>query len=450
MTVPTPFRISPARRFDPTVLVLGAVALVAVLFDVRPAPAAGPVIDFAAAAERVDPSCVGILGRGTGRTGDRGAGFVLRPGGIVVTAAHVVAGLGEIGVRLADGNEVAARVVGVDELSDVAVLRVPVDPPPVAVAPSATLRRGDAVAAIGDPLGFAATLTVGHVSSPARPFDETSPYDLVQHDAALNPGSSGGPLIDAEGRVVAMNVAIADGARRNVGIGLALPIEVVARISERLLADGDLARPHLGLRLRAAATLRSAIPSLAAGIVVEAVEPASPAAAAGLEPGDLLIAANGRPLERPRDLARALEALRPGDALSLTTREAEGDHTVSLRLAAAPRPQPSAETPEPVALGVDLEPGASRRIAAVAPDTPAGSAGLAAGDELLAVAGRRIEGEGGASLLRAAEAAPVPGGVALLVRRGDTTRLVVLGPRGRLDADAPFGSNAEALSSHLF
>ena len=77
-----------------------------------------------------------------------------------------------------------------------------------------------------------------------------------------------------------MNVAIADGARRNVGIGLALPIEVVARISERLLADGDLARPHLGLRLRAAATLRSAIPSLAAGIVVEAVEPASPAAAA--------------------------------------------------------------------------------------------------------------------------------------------------------------------------
>jgi S1-C subfamily serine protease len=450
VTFQTAFRISSTRRFDPTVLLLGALALAAVLFGVRPGAAAAPPIDFAVAAERVDPSCVGILGRGTGRSGDRGAGFVLRPGGIVVTAAHVVAGVGEIGVRLADGGEVAARVIGVDELSDVAVLRVPADPPPIAVAPAGTLRRGAAVAAIGDPLGFAATLTVGHVSSPARPFDETSPYELVQHDAALNPGSSGGPLIDAEGRVVAMNVAIADGARRHVGIGLALPIEVVERIADRLLADGALARPRLGLRLRAAATLRSAIPSLAAGIVVEAVEPASPAAAAGLEPGDLLVAAGGRRLERPRDLALALETLRPGDELRLTTREVEGERTVTVRLAAATRPQPSAEAPEAVALGLDLEPGASRRIAAVAPDTPAGSAGLAVGDELLAVSGRRVEGEGGASLLRAAEASPAPGGVALLVRRGDTTRLVVLGPRGRLDADAPFGSNAEALSSHLF
>jgi S1-C subfamily serine protease len=432
------------------VLLLGTIALLALLFGARPAPAAGSPVDFAAAAQRVDPSCVGILGRGSGRSGDRGAGFVLRPGGVVATAAHVVAGLGEVAVRLPDGGEVAARVIGVDELSDVALLRIPADPPPVIAAPAGALRRGEPVAAIGDPLGFAGTLTVGHVSSPARPFDETSPYDLVQHDAALNPGSSGGPLIDAEGRVVAMNVAIADGARRHVGIGLALPIAVVERIADRLLADGGLARPRLGLRLRAAATLRSAIPSLAAGIVVEAVEPASPAAAAGLEPGDLLVAAAGRPLERPRDLARALETLRPGDDIRLTTRAGEGERTVTVRLAAAARPQPATETAEAVALGLALEPGASRRIAAVAPDTPAGSAGLAVGDELLAVAGRRVDGEGGASLLREAEAAPAPGGVALLVRRGDTTRLVVLGPRGRLDADAPFGSNAEALSSHLF
>ncbi|MDK9697678.1 MAG: trypsin-like peptidase domain-containing protein [Siculibacillus sp.] len=450
MSHPSLRRSSPVRRADPAVIVVGILALAFALFAAPAGRAGTPPADVAAAAARIEGSSVGVSARAPGRPTNRGAGFSLRAGGVLATAAHVVAGATDVDVRLPDGREERAAVIGIDTLSDVALLRIATDLPPAAPAPAGSTRRGDPVVAIGDPLGFAGTLTVGHVSTLARPFDETSPYDLLQHDAALNPGSSGGPLVDGAGRVVGMNVAIADGARRHVGIGLALPIAVVERIADRLLAEGDLARPRLGARVRPAEALRPAIPGLPAGVVVEAVDPGSPAAVAGIDPGDLLVAADEFPLAGPRDLARTLEPKRAGDELRLTIGDAGRERTLVLRLTATePRP-PVPTEPGPLALGLGLEPGASRRIASITPDTPAETAGLATGDEVLAVGDRRIGGDGAAASIRRAEAAPAPGGVALLVRRGDRTRWVVLGRGGRLDGEAPFGSNAEARSSHQF
>lgn len=434
-------------RSSSRALLLGVVVAASLATIPVAARAAGAPVDFTAAAARIDRSVVGVGPVDANSQRNRGAGFVL-PGGRVVTAAHVVAGVDEVRLRLPDGRQTPARVIGRDELSDVALLRTSADLVPATPAPAGSLRRGAPVAAVGDPLGFSATLTVGHVSTPARPWGETSPWDLVQHDAALNPGSSGGPLVDAEGRVVAMNVAIADGARRHVGIGLALPIEVVTAIAERLAREGDIPRPRLGLRLRATEALGPAA-DLPAGVVIEAVEPGSPAVDAGLTAGEVVTAVDGTPVASARDLARLLEPKRPGDTLRLTLRDTGAGRHVSLALAAPPRP-PTEAVAETSPLGLAMEAAPSRRIAAVSPDGAAEAAGLAAGDEVLAIAGRRV-GEGDAAeRLRAVEASARPGGVALLVARGDKTRWVVIGPNGRLDCEAPFGSNAEALSSHSF
>lgn len=455
---PIPRRVPTFCRLDPLILTIGlALAVVARPGAASPEaaiPRSGAA-DFTTAAARVDPCFVGILTREAGGRKDRGAGFVWRERNLVVTAAHVLAGASVWRVRLATGRDAAARLVGADDLSDVAVLRIDGAAPPCETAPTGTLRRGDPVAAVGDPLAFAATLTTGHVSSPARPWGETSPHDVVQHDAALNPGSSGGPLVDRMGRVVAMNIAIADGARRHVGIGFALPIETVEAVAERLLRDGEIVRPRLGLRLRSAEALRPAIPSLGLGLVVEAVEAGSPAALAGLTPGDVVTAIDGRPVEAPRDLARALEVRKPGETLALDLRSDTEPRRVILTLDVAPHPAASIATPpdplaEGFAPGFSLAAAAPARIASIDPDGPAAGAGLCVGDELLSIGGRRPEGTNGREQVARAAAVAGAAGLALLVRRGPETRWVVLGPHGRLDAEAPFGSNAEAPTSHTF
>ncbi len=452
--MPASRRFACLRRLDPVILVLGLLAASWPAWGGVGLASGAPeaAADFAAAARVVDRSVVGVVGQTGGSDRDRGAGFVWRPGGLVVTAAHVVSGESVIAVRLADGRELPARLMGADDVADVAVLRIADDPPVAEVAPAGDLRRGDPVAAIGDPLGFAATLTVGHVSSPARPLDEASPYEAIQHDAALNPGSSGGPLIDRHGRVVGMNVAIADGARRHVGIGFALPIAVVDRVADRLARDGTIDRPRLGARFRAARSLRPAMPGLGDGLVVEAVTPGSPAAVAGLAPGDVVRTAEGRPLAVPRDLARVLEAKRPGDALALEVATGGERRAVVAPLVASPKRMSATRAVvarEPFALGLTLAAG-SRRIADVAPEGPAGGLGLVAGDEILAVGEAHLSDGDAAAAITAAEARAGAGGVALLVRRGETTRWLVVGPRGRLDGEAPFGSNAEARTSHPF
>ena len=434
--------------------VTAAVLAVATLAAALPARSDGPgsTADFARAAQRIGVSFVDL--EVTGRDGRRrfAAGFALRPGGWIVTAEHAVAQARRVVARLPDGRRVEARAIAVDPLSDVAVARLDGAPELVPAAIAATVpERGRPVGALGNPLGYGASLTVGVVSSPVRDGGPDTPYDLLQHDAALNPGSSGGPLIDETGTVIGMNVSIADGARRDVGIAFAVPADVVTRIADRLIRDGSLPRPRLGLRLRDAASLRDAIPALVGdGVVVEAVEPGSAAASSGLAAGRLIVAAEGRPVRTTRDLARALEPKAPGDRFRIVVLDGDAAETHEFVLdgpaAAAARPAGVA----PVARFGLMLTADETTVAAVTGDAPADVAGLRAGDRLLAVGLVRVDADHPAGpVLDAAVAATGEGGTALLVERDGATRWLVLDRFGRLDTMAPFGSNSEAASSVL-
>jgi S1-C subfamily serine protease len=412
-----------------------------------------PAADFTRAAQRIGVSFVDL--EVTGKDGRRrfAAGFVLRADGWIVTAEHAVARARRVVARLPDGRRVEARSIAADPLSDVAVARLDGAPElvPAAIAAAAP-ERGRPVAALGNPLGYGASLTVGVVSAPTRDGGPDTPYDLLQHDAALNPGSSGGPLVDAGGAVVGMNVAIADGARRDVGVAFAVPIEVVTRIADRLIRDGAVPRPRLALRLRDAASLRDAIPALVGdGVVVEAVEPGSAAARAGVAAGRLIVAAEGRPVRTTRDLARALEAKAPGDRFRIVVLDGDTAETFEFALDGGPRStEPIADAAPTARFGLTLA-ADETSIAAVAADAPADLAGLRPGDRLLAVGLTRIDAAhpAGPVLDAAVATTTAAGGTALLVERDGATRWLVLDHAGRLDTMAPFGSNSEAASSVL-
>ena len=371
------------------------------------------------------------------------SGFFLSPDGRLVTAAHAVAGAARIVAVLPGGARAEATLIGADDLSDVAVVRVPAASG-VAFAHfrKAPLALGGRIAAIGSPLGYRGTLTAGVVSALARPYGATTPYLFIQHDAALNPGSSGGPLIDADGEVAGMNVAIADGGRRNVGISFAVPASVVETIAARLAA-GPIPRPWLGLRLRGGAAIASAIPEMGGGgVLVEAVDPGSCAETSGLQAGDLIMAADSHPLAEVLDLAKAIEPLAPGAILKLDLSRNGARMARDVVLAAKPVAASKASKPAlpgHATFGVTFARDTAR-IAAIAPGSAAAKAGLARGDLVLAVGLRAVEtGEQAATLVAAGRG----GQTALLARRGATTRYIVLG-----GGPAPmFGVNAEAAGS---
>lgn len=434
------------------VAALAGLALVAATPSGR-GDAPAPATDFVRAAQRIGVSVVDL--EVVGKDGRRrfASGFAFRADGWIVTAEHAVAGARRVIARLPDGRRVEAGSIAADPLADVAVARLPDAATLVPVAFATTPpARGRPVATFGNPLGYGGSLTAGVVSAVDRDGGPDTPYDMIQHDASLNPGASGGPLIDATGAVLGMNVAIPDGARRDVGIGLAVPADVVRRIADRLVESGAFARPRLGLRLRDASALRDAIPALVGeGVLVENVEPRSAAALAGLKAGRLIVAAEGRPVRTTRDLARALEPKAPGDHFRLVV--LDGDTAQTLEFALDGHPAETAHAPADVVaprLGLAFAADAAT-VASVASDTPADLAGLRPGDRLGAVGLVRIDAAhpAGPALDAAIRAADEGSGVALLVERDGATRWLVIDHTGRLDTMAPFGSNSEAAASVL-
>lgn len=367
------------------------------------------------------------------------AAFVYRADGLLLTAAHAVdKGMGIVAV-MADGQRLPATVVGRDGLSDIAVLRVtPARPLMPLTFSSSSPEQGEAVAAIGNPLGYGRSITAGIVSATARAYGNTVPYDFIQHDAALNPGSSGGPLVNRDGAVIGMNVAIADGSRHNIGIGLAVPANIVQRIADVLIREGVISRPVLGLRLR---DVRGLVQGEAHGVVIEQVDAGSPAEKAGLRAGMVITRAGPFAVAAPRDLARALEPLQPGAKLEVVT----GSQTHQLELTP---PRKTAQLTRGIVIktavgaAISLAPG-SVRIETIAADSAAERAGLLPGDMVLAVGTTRVDGGSVETALRAAD----PNRLPLLIQRQAISRYVVIGDDGRLDTQAPFGSNAEALDS---
>jgi len=260
--------------------------------------------------------------RPTQRAEALGSGFVVTSDGYIVTNNHVIDKASSITVTLDDGTQVPAKLVGADPKNDLAVLKVKPTKPLATVAwgDSDTLRVGDQVLAIGNPFGIGTTVTAGIVSARGRDLN-SGPYDdFIQIDAPINRGNSGGPLVDAEGRVVGINTAIYSPNGGSVGVGFAIPSDQAQKVVAELMKDGSIQHGFIGVEIQpVTADIADAIGfHQAEGALVAGVNGGTPAAKAGLKAGDVITAFGGSPVKSPRDLSRMVADLAPGTSKSLS------------------------------------------------------------------------------------------------------------------------------------
>ncbi|MBV8574500.1 MAG: trypsin-like peptidase domain-containing protein [Acetobacteraceae bacterium] len=260
-----------------------------------------------------------------------GSGFIIDPSGVIVTNNHVVGHADRIVVSLSDGTELPARVIGHDDLTDIAVIKVsaPKPLPYVSWGDSRQLEAGDWILAAGNPFGLGGSVTAGIVSARGReigagPFD-----DFLQLDAPINPGNSGGPTFNMDGQVIGINTAIVSPTGGSVGIGFAIPSEIVAPIVNDLLSKGRIERGWLGVSVQDA-------PAGEAGVAIASVERSGPAARAGIRPGDIVVAVNGDKIDTARGLIRAVAATPPGNNVRLSVRRQGRDMDLSVTVGRRP------------------------------------------------------------------------------------------------------------------
>jgi serine protease Do len=266
-----------------------------------------------------------------------GSGFVIDASGIIVTNNHVIRGADRVIVSFSDGTQLPARLIGLDELTDLAVLRVTPAKPLVAASwgDSRALEVGDWVIAAGNPFGLGGSISAGIVSARGRDLGVGIQDDFIQIDAPINPGNSGGPLFDTEGRVVGINTAIFSPTGSSVGIGFSIPAEIAQKVVAELRANGRVERGWLGVQLQDV----PAGPRNGAAAGVAIVEQNSPAARAGLRPGDVVVAINGTPSESARGLIRAVAALSPGAQANLLVIRQGRPIELNLTVGRRPRPE---------------------------------------------------------------------------------------------------------------
>jgi serine protease Do len=267
-----------------------------------------------------------------------GSGFVLDSTGVIVTNNHVVGSADKILVSFTDGSELPAHIIGTDELTDIAVIKVDADHalPAVPWGDSRAVQVGDWVMAAGNPFGLGGSVTAGIVSARGRdigagPFD-----DFFQLDAPINPGNSGGPSFNMSGQVIALNTAIVSPTGGSVGIGFAIPSEIASRIVDELLSKGHVDRGWLGVDLDTTAHKRN-------GAVIAAVNHGGPAARGGLHPGDIVTALNGARVESTRELIREVSAVNPGTTARLHVRRGNQMLDLSVTVGRRPPEPPQAE-----------------------------------------------------------------------------------------------------------
>jgi S1-C subfamily serine protease len=280
---------------------------------------------------RTDPSPFDVHTGPQQQTESTGSGFVIDHNGLILTNAHVVEAATEIQVTFSDNQTVSATAVGKDTDTDLALLRVNEDDlQPLELGDSSTVQVGDPTIAIGNPFGLERTLTTGVVSALQRRLTAPSGFtidDVIQTDAALNPGNSGGPLLDASGRVIGINSQIAtNGAGGNVGIGFAVPVNTAKNVIPQLEQTGRVERAYLGIQGATAPD----------GVIVESVHDSSPAASAGVHVGDTLERLGDRPVRSMDDVNNIVAEYQPGDVLELEVRT--GGITRGLKATLVDRP----------------------------------------------------------------------------------------------------------------
>lgn len=381
-----------------------------------------------------------------------GSGVIIREDGYILTNHHVIDGAESVRVELADGRTLDATVVGSDAPSDLAVLRVDASGlPTVPFGSSDDVRVGDVVLAFGNPMGVGQTVTMGIVSAKGRAtgVGDGSYEDFLQTDAPINRGNSGGALVDTRGQLVGINAQILSPSGGNIGLGFAIPAGMANAVATQLIDGGVVHRGRLGV------TVQAITSDLAAGLgtngthgaLVSQVESGSPAAAAGLKAGDVILTLDGRTMTDSNTLRNAVAALRPGSSVALGVWRDGTQHELTARLAErtateSARPDGRDSNGRPTGgygLGVQpLTPELAERasvpastrgllVTDVAADSPAASAGLQPGDVIARVNGRDVATA--VALKSALDAAPAGKPSVLLVTRQDATIFVALRAR---------------------
>jgi len=395
---------------------------------------------------RFMPEGGGPGGRGEPRQG-LGSGFIISADGYILTNAHVVAGFDDVNVRLADAKrEFKAKVIGIDKRTDVALVKVEASGLPVAkVGDSNKLEAGEWVAAIGSPFGFANTITAGIVSAKGRALPDEMYVPFIQTDVAVNPGNSGGPLLNLKGEVVGVNSAIYSGTGGYMGVSFAIPIEVALDVAKQLQSKGKVTRGRVGIGVQPLTKELAQSFKLEAqtGAVIVNVEDGGPAQKAGAKVGDVVLKWNGKPLEDANELPRLVAATRPGTAakmevyrngkreeLSITVGEMPVEHTAE----AKKQKQQKMEKEKHGRLGLAVEeiPAAERKALGVdyglvvvdVGDGPARGSGIQPGDVIVAVNQQRFKSVEEFNKLLAAHKKGER--VALLVKRGEGALYVPL------------------------
>ena len=328
-----------------------------------------------------------------------GSGFILDETGYIVTNNHVIENADEITVKLKNGDEYDAAIIGTDPSTDIALIKIDAetDLPTLELGDSEKLDIGQWVLAIGNPFGLDHTVTAGIVSAKGRVIGAGAYDDFIQTDASINPGNSGGPLIDMEGRVVGINTAIVAGGD---GIGFAIPISMAEAVIAQLRETGEVTRGWIGVAIQELTRELKEYYDAPEGVLITDVFSGDPADEAGIEPGDIIVAVNGEKVESPGELSRkiadimpgedvVLSVIRDGEEKEITATVAKRDET---RLGERPREQPE-EDPAKDELGlevVDIDRETAEQlgmddaegviVVGVAPDTRASDAGFSRGD----------------------------------------------------------------------
>jgi serine protease Do len=292
----------------------------------------------------------------------QGSGFIVSPDGVILTNAHVVDQADTVTVKLTDKREFTAKVVGVDTLSDVAVLKIDASGlPTLPIGDPDATRVGEWVLAIGSPFGFENSVTAGIVSAKSRSLPDEGYVPFIQTDVAINPGNSGGPLLNLRGEVVGINSQIYSRSGGYQGISFAIPIDVATQVKDQLLADGKVTRGRIGVAIQ---DLNQALADAfglesARGALVTQVEPGSPGAEAGLQSGDVILALDGAPIRDSGQLPPQVAAMKPGTDITLQVWRKGDTRTLKVTVGQMPAGDALAradDAAEPGRLGVSVRP----------------------------------------------------------------------------------------------